>query len=87
MGNLCYIIQLPILAILQRELDEKYCWYWMIEPEVHLHCNINFNPLFFMEDKNLQGEIPLGVTRPSSTGCLLLTLWRHVRCSPPVPPY
>ncbi|PBL04223.1 nucleotide-diphospho-sugar transferase [Armillaria gallica] len=34
----------------RHDLVKKYHWYWRIEPNVHFHCNINFNPFVYMED-------------------------------------
>jgi hypothetical protein len=28
-----------------------YRWYWRIEPDVHFHCDINFDPFLYMEDR------------------------------------
>jgi hypothetical protein len=28
-----------------------YRWYWRIEPDVHFHCDINFDPFLYMQDR------------------------------------
>ncbi|PPQ69123.1 hypothetical protein CVT26_003571, partial [Gymnopilus dilepis] len=33
-------------------LMEKYRWYWRIEPDVHFHCDIHYDPFVYMEDHN-----------------------------------
>ncbi|KAF5376838.1 hypothetical protein D9757_008886 [Collybiopsis confluens] len=33
-------------------LMEKYRWYWRIEPNVHFHCDIRFDPFLYMEENN-----------------------------------
>lgn len=36
----------------KHELMQKYKWYWRVEPDVHFHCNIDFDPFLYMEDNN-----------------------------------
>ena len=31
---------------------QKYRWYWRVEPDVHFHCDVNYDPFLFMEDHN-----------------------------------
>ncbi|TFK78423.1 glycosyltransferase family 15 protein, partial [Polyporus arcularius HHB13444] len=31
-------------------LLQQYKWYWRVEPDVHFHCDIDFDPFLFMED-------------------------------------
>ncbi len=33
-------------------LLQQYKWYWRVEPDVHFHCDIDFDPFLFMEDHN-----------------------------------
>ncbi|KAF8656133.1 hypothetical protein AX16_002735 [Volvariella volvacea WC 439] len=33
-------------------LVQKYRWYWRIEPDVHFHCDLRYDPFLFMEDNN-----------------------------------
>jgi len=33
-------------------LLQKYKWYWRVEPDVHFHCDIEFDPFVFMEENN-----------------------------------
>lgn len=33
-------------------LLQKYKWYWRVEPDVHFHCDIDFDPFRYMEDNN-----------------------------------
>lgn len=31
---------------------QQFKWYWRVEPDVHFHCNIDFDPFLYMEDNN-----------------------------------
>ncbi|KAI1793677.1 glycosyltransferase family 15 protein [Ganoderma leucocontextum] len=31
---------------------QKYKWYWRVEPDVHFHCDVNYDPFLYMEDHN-----------------------------------
>ncbi|KAL1941091.1 hypothetical protein VTO73DRAFT_7727 [Trametes versicolor] len=33
-------------------LLQQYKWYWRVEPDVHFHCDIDFDPFLYMEDHN-----------------------------------
>ncbi|TBU23334.1 glycosyltransferase family 15 protein [Dichomitus squalens] len=33
-------------------LLQNYKWYWRVEPDVHFHCDISFDPFLYMEDHN-----------------------------------
>ncbi|TEB25736.1 alpha-1,2-mannosyltransferase [Coprinellus micaceus] len=33
-------------------LVQKYRWYWRVEPDVHFHCDLHFDPFVYMEDHN-----------------------------------
>lgn len=33
-------------------LLQKYKWYWRVEPNIHYHCNINYDPFRFMQENN-----------------------------------
>ncbi|KAF8879575.1 glycosyltransferase family 15 protein [Infundibulicybe gibba] len=59
----------------KHELLQKYRWYWRVEPDVHFHCDINFDPFLFMQDNNklygfTHALYEIGATIPS--------LWQHV---------
>ncbi|THU84115.1 glycosyltransferase family 15 protein [Dendrothele bispora CBS 962.96] len=32
-------------------LVQKYRWYWRLDSDVHFHCDINFDPFLYMEEK------------------------------------
>ncbi|KAF8879574.1 glycosyltransferase family 15 protein [Infundibulicybe gibba] len=57
-------------------LMEKYRWYWRIEPDVHFHCDVNFDPFVFMEDKNKVYAFTIGIYEYEAT---IPTLWGHVK--------
>ncbi|PIL34635.1 hypothetical protein GSI_03414 [Ganoderma sinense ZZ0214-1] len=31
---------------------QKYKWYWRVEPDVHFHCDVDYDPFLYMEDHN-----------------------------------
>ncbi|KAI0073984.1 glycosyltransferase family 15 protein [Panus rudis PR-1116 ss-1] len=33
-------------------LLQKYKWYWRVEPDVHFHCDIDFDPFTYMEEND-----------------------------------
>ncbi|RDB21751.1 Glycolipid 2-alpha-mannosyltransferase 2 [Hypsizygus marmoreus] len=57
-------------------LVQKYRWYWRIEPEVHFHCDIGFDPFLFMEDNNKVYSFTITMYEFEKT---ISTLWEHVR--------
>ncbi|KAF9267017.1 glycosyltransferase family 15 protein [Marasmius fiardii PR-910] len=54
----------------------KYRWYWRIEPDVHYHCDVNFDPFLFMEDHNKIYGFTITMYEFEKT---IPTLWSHVR--------
>ncbi|KAI0919682.1 hypothetical protein AcV5_001678 [Taiwanofungus camphoratus] len=36
----------------RHDLLQQYKWYWRVEPDVHFHCDIDFDPFLYMEDHN-----------------------------------
>ncbi|KAL0948507.1 hypothetical protein HGRIS_011068 [Hohenbuehelia grisea] len=57
-------------------LVQKYRWYWRIEPDVHFHCDINFDPFVFMEDNNKRYAFTITMYEYHAT---IPTLWSHVK--------
>jgi len=60
----------------RHELLQKYRWYWRIEPDVHFHCNIAFDPFLFMEDHNKVYGFTITMYEFDKT---IPTLWGHVK--------
>ncbi|KAJ7016821.1 glycolipid 2-alpha-mannosyltransferase-domain-containing protein [Mycena alexandri] len=43
-------------------LLQSFRWYWRIEPDVHFHCDVNFDPFLFMQDRGkVYGKCGSGV--------------------------
>ncbi|KAF9002075.1 nucleotide-diphospho-sugar transferase [Cyathus striatus] len=57
-------------------LVQKYRWYWRIEPDVHFHCDINFDPFLHMEQNNKTYGFTITMYEYEKT---IPTLWGHVR--------
>ncbi|KAG5719171.1 putative mannosyltransferase MNT2 [Termitomyces sp. T112] len=60
----------------KHELLQKYRWYWRIEPEVHFHCDLSFDPFLFMEDHNKTYGWTITMYEFEKT---IPTLWGHVK--------
>ncbi|KAF9530779.1 glycosyltransferase family 15 protein [Crepidotus variabilis] len=56
-------------------LMEKYKWYWRIEPDVHFHCDINYDPFTFMQQNNKTYSFTITMYEFEAT---IPTLWGHV---------
>ncbi|KAF9034832.1 nucleotide-diphospho-sugar transferase [Panaeolus papilionaceus] len=54
----------------------KYKWYWRIEPDVHFHCDILFDPFVYMEDYNKVYGFTISMYEYERT---IPTLWHHVK--------
>ncbi|KAJ3808161.1 glycosyltransferase family 15 protein [Lentinula lateritia] len=57
-------------------LMEKYRWYWRIEPDVHFHCDIRFDPFVFMEENNKVYAFTIAMYEFEKT---IPSLWSHVK--------
>ncbi|KAF4623876.1 hypothetical protein D9613_002386 [Agrocybe pediades] len=57
-------------------LMQKYKWYWRIEPDVHFHCDILFDPFLYMEDHNKIYAFTISMYEYERT---IQTLWGHVK--------
>ncbi|KAJ7209380.1 alpha-1,2-mannosyltransferase [Mycena haematopus] len=57
-------------------LVQKYRWYWRIEPDVHFHCDINFDPFLFMQDRGKVYGFTITMYEFDKT---IPTLWGHVK--------
>ncbi|KAF8886687.1 nucleotide-diphospho-sugar transferase [Gymnopilus junonius] len=57
-------------------LMQKYKWYWRIEPDVHFHCDIQFDPFLHMENNNKTYAFTISMTEFERT---ITTLWDHVQ--------
>ncbi|KAF8063236.1 glycosyltransferase family 15 protein [Lyophyllum atratum] len=60
----------------KHDLMQKYRWYWRIEPEVHFHCDLSFDPFLFMEDNDKVYGWTITMYEFEKT---IPTLWGHVR--------
>ncbi|KAJ7467978.1 alpha-1,2 mannosyltransferase KTR1, partial [Mycena latifolia] len=45
--NMCHFNS----SFFKHPLVQPYRWYWWIEPDVHFHCDVTFDPLSYMEDR------------------------------------
>ncbi|KAF9032408.1 glycosyltransferase family 15 protein [Panaeolus papilionaceus] len=56
-------------------LMEKYRWYWRIEPDVHFHCDIDYDPFLFMEQNKKTYSFTITMYEYEAT---IPTLWKTV---------
>ncbi|KAJ7666727.1 glycolipid 2-alpha-mannosyltransferase-domain-containing protein [Mycena polygramma] len=57
-------------------LVQKYRWYWRIEPDVHFHCDVNFDPFLFMQDRGKVYGFTITMYEFDKT---IPSLWGHVK--------
>ncbi|KAF8797772.1 glycosyltransferase family 15 protein [Phlegmacium glaucopus] len=53
----------------------KYRWYWRIEPNVHFHCDISYDPFLYMEKQEKIYSFTITMYEYEAT---IPTLWQHV---------
>jgi alpha 1,2-mannosyltransferase len=56
-------------------LLSKYRWYWRIEPHVHFHCDIRYDPFLYMEEHKKIYSFTITMYEYEAT---IPTLWKHV---------
>ncbi|KAJ7472203.1 glycosyltransferase family 15 protein [Mycena latifolia] len=54
----------------------QYRWYWRIEPDVHFHCDVTFDPFLYMQD---QGKVYGFTITMYEFDKTIPTLWGHVK--------
>ncbi|KAI0338771.1 glycosyltransferase family 15 protein [Trametopsis cervina] len=54
----------------------KYRWYWRVEPDVHFHCDVSYDPFRFMEDN---GKVYSFVITMYEYFATIPTLWSTVK--------
>ncbi|KAI0643423.1 glycosyltransferase family 15 protein [Trametes meyenii] len=57
-------------------LLQQYKWYWRVEPDVHFHCDIDFDPFLYMEDHNKTYAFTITMYEYLAT---IPTLWDTVK--------
>ncbi|KAL1936904.1 hypothetical protein VTO73DRAFT_4551 [Trametes versicolor] len=57
-------------------LLQQYKWYWRVEPDVHFHCDIDFDPFLYMEDHNKTYAFTITMYEFRAT---IPTLWDTVK--------
>ncbi|CCL98020.1 uncharacterized protein FIBRA_00013 [Fibroporia radiculosa] len=55
---------------------QQYKWYWRVEPDVHFHCDINFDPFRYMEDHDKVYGFTITMYEFEAT---IPTLWQTVK--------
>ncbi|PFH47538.1 glycosyltransferase family 15 protein [Amanita thiersii Skay4041] len=56
-------------------LVQQYRWYWRIEPDVHFHCDVQFDPFLYMEDHDKVYSFTIAMYEFEAT---IPTLWQTV---------
>ncbi|KAJ2924066.1 hypothetical protein H1R20_g13034, partial [Candolleomyces eurysporus] len=57
-------------------LMQKYRWYWRVEPDVHFHCDIDYDPFIYMEENDKTYGFTISLLEFPET---IRTLWDAVR--------
>ncbi|KAJ7753985.1 glycosyltransferase family 15 protein [Mycena metata] len=57
-------------------LLQSFRWYWRIEPDVHFHCDVNFDPFLFMQDRGKVYGFTITMYEFDKT---IPTLWETVK--------
>ncbi|KAE9404239.1 glycosyl transferase [Gymnopus androsaceus JB14] len=57
-------------------LLQEYRWYWRIEPDVHFHCDIDFDPFLYLENNNKTYGFTIALYEYEST---VKSLWGAVQ--------
>ncbi|KAI0324225.1 glycosyltransferase family 15 protein [Cubamyces sp. BRFM 1775] len=55
---------------------EQFKWYWRVEPDVHFHCDIDFDPFLYMERHNKTYAFTITMFEFQAT---IPTLWDTVK--------
>ncbi|VDB92017.1 unnamed protein product [Peniophora sp. CBMAI 1063] len=58
------------------ELLKPYRWYWRVEPDVHFHCDVNFDPFHYMIDHNKTYAFTITMLEYGQT---IPTLWQTTK--------
>ncbi|KAJ6632176.1 glycosyltransferase family 15 protein [Mycena sp. CBHHK59/15] len=57
-------------------LVQQFRWYWRIEPDVHFHCDVKFDPFLYMQDQGKVYGFTITMYEFEKT---IPTLWGHVK--------
>ncbi|KII84909.1 glycosyltransferase family 15 protein [Plicaturopsis crispa FD-325 SS-3] len=60
----------------RHELLQKYRYYWRVEPDVHFHCDIDFDPFLFMQREKKVYGFTIAIYEFEKT---IPTLWNAVK--------
>jgi alpha 1,2-mannosyltransferase len=60
----------------RQEALNKYDWYWRVEPDIELYCDINYDPFTFMRENNKVYGWVLSMYEFEAT---IPTLWQHTK--------
>ncbi|OCH85871.1 glycosyltransferase family 15 protein [Obba rivulosa] len=60
----------------RHDLLQQYKWYWRVEPDVHFHCDIDFDPFLYMEDNDKVYGFTITMYEYDKT---IRTLWDTVK--------
>ncbi|KAL1761659.1 nucleotide-diphospho-sugar transferase [Schizophyllum commune] len=64
----------------------KYRYYWRIEPDVHFHCDINFDPFLFMQENKKVYGFTMAVHEIAQTvSSLWSTIQAFIEANPSAP--
>jgi len=60
----------------RQKLMQKYRYYWRVEPDIHIHCDIHFDPFLFMQNYGKVYGFTITMYEYEAT---IKTLWSSVK--------
>lgn len=60
----------------QNPLLDEYDWYWRVEPDIKIHCDLDYDLFKYMEDNNKVYGFTISIHEFEAT---IKTLWKHTR--------
>lgn len=57
-------------------LLDEYDWYWRVEPDIKIHCDLNYDLFKFMKDNNKKYGFTISIHEFSKT---IPSLWQHTK--------
>ncbi|RLV90776.1 Glycolipid 2-alpha-mannosyltransferase 2 [Spathaspora sp. JA1] len=60
----------------RHELLQDYDWYWRVEPEIDIYCDIDYDVFKFMQDTNKTYGFTISIKEFRAT---IPTLWQHTK--------
>ncbi|KAG1795956.1 glycosyl transferase, partial [Suillus plorans] len=60
----------------RHELLQEYWYYWRVEPDIQLFCDVDYDPFLMMQDQNKVCGFTIAISKIPAT---IPTLWNVVK--------